>query len=378
MTTRASKQKEVDLYPVAAPYTEKLPFTLEEIKAVIPKHCWKASMFWSWYYIIRDICQFALAAFICYHALEAVGPDATVLRAAIWLTHAFVQGTTSFGLWVIGHECGHQAYFGSNKWLNELVGFIIHTFYFVPYHAWRVTHGTHHRYTNHLHKDTVFIPKEAPGWNWWAAKKSGNWAHYFVIGGYLTLGWLLYITLYWEGQVYESGYWSHFNPSSPMFTPKDRLPMIIGNIGFGAWALALITIAMKTSWSAVFLWYGLPLMVNNAWLVVITFLQHTDSRLPHYDDNDGFEFVKGALCTVDRDYGIFNNWMHHITDAHVVHHMFSYMPFYHAKEATPYVAKLVGKYRVTDSRPLYQQFWDAWMTHQSSFLRSDKWKNRTE
>ena len=36
--------------------------------------------------------------------------------------------------------------------------------------------------------------------------------------------------------------------------------------------------------------------------------------------------------------------LHRIVDSHVVHHLFSDMPFYSAIKATPYVKKALGKY----------------------------------
>ena len=57
--------------------------------------------------------------------------------------------------------------------------------------------------------------------------------------------------------------------------------------------------------------------------VMITLLQHTHLSLPHYDDKE-WDWLRGALCTVDRSYGPFLNVMHHhIADTHVAHHLFS-------------------------------------------------------
>ena len=57
--------------------------------------------------------------------------------------------------------------------------------------------------------------------------------------------------------------------------------------------------------------------------VMITLLQHTHKSLPHYDDKE-WDWLRGALCTVDRSFGQFLNVMHHhIADTHVAHHLFS-------------------------------------------------------
>merc|ERR1712232_147647 len=80
-------------------------------------------------------------------------------------------------------------------------------------------------------------------------------------------------------------------------------------------------------------WYWAPYTFTNAWLVLYTWLQHTDPSIPHYG-NDDWTWVKGALSTIDRPYGIFDFFHHRIGSTHVAHHPFHEMPWYNAKEAT--------------------------------------------
>ena len=76
----------------------------------------------------------------------------------------------------------------------------------------------------------------------------------------------------------------------------------------------------------------------NHWLVLITFLQHTDPLLPHYRAPE-FNFARGALSTFDRellgDCGRLMAWFgatatHGISETHVAHHLCSKIPHYHA------------------------------------------------
>ena len=76
----------------------------------------------------------------------------------------------------------------------------------------------------------------------------------------------------------------------------------------------------------------------NHWLVLITFLQHTDPILPHYRASE-FTFPRGALATLDRsllgDLGSLMGWIgacttHGISETHVLHHVNSKIPHYHA------------------------------------------------
>lgn len=76
----------------------------------------------------------------------------------------------------------------------------------------------------------------------------------------------------------------------------------------------------------------------NHWLVLITFLQHTDPLLPHYRASE-FTFVRGALATLDRnllgDCGSIMGWVgahatNGISETHVLHHVSSKIPHYNA------------------------------------------------
>jgi omega-6 fatty acid desaturase (delta-12 desaturase) len=86
-----------------------------------------------------------------------------------------------------------------------------------------------------------------------------------------------------------------------------------------------------------------PLLIVNMFLVLITFLQHTHLALPHYKDAE-WDWLRGALSTVDRDNCILNSMFHHIIDTHVAHHMFSTMLHYHAMEATKAMKSILGRY----------------------------------
>ena len=89
----------------------------------------------------------------------------------------------------------------------------------------------------------------------------------------------------------------------------------------------------------------------NHWIVLITFLQHTDPLLPHYRSGE-FTFPRGALATFDRsllgDLGPVMAWLaatltHGISETHVAHHVHSKIPHYHAWEATDALRVKLGE-----------------------------------
>ena len=107
-------------------------------------------------------------------------PYLLVIRFALWTLHTFSSGLVLTGLWVVAHECGHDA-FSEHRWLNTTVGWLLHSSYVmpnrilmeltlnachlsecrlgVPYNAFRITHAMHHASNGHMTKDQVFVPR---------------------------------------------------------------------------------------------------------------------------------------------------------------------------------------------------------------------------
>ena len=48
------------------------------------------------------------------------------VRLAVWSLYGFWVGLFATGLWVVGHECGHQS-FSESKMINNTVGWIVHS-----------------------------------------------------------------------------------------------------------------------------------------------------------------------------------------------------------------------------------------------------------
>jgi omega-6 fatty acid desaturase (delta-12 desaturase) len=97
--------------------------------------------------------------------------------------------------------------------------------------------------------------------------------------------------------------------------------------------------------------------------VAITFLQHTDPSLPHYQ-GDTWNFARGAAATIDREFGfIGRNLFHGIIETHVLHHYISTIPFYHADEASEAIKPVMGQHYRSDTAdgPLgfLKALWDS-------------------
>jgi omega-6 fatty acid desaturase / acyl-lipid omega-6 desaturase (Delta-12 desaturase) len=173
---------------------------------------------------------------------------------------------------------------------------------------------------------------------------------------------------------YQSKPNSHFSTISALFagegsTPPQRAArrweIIVSDIGFFGALAAVVWACVQFGVQAVATYYFIPYLVVNMNLVLITYLQHTDEYVPHYRPTNGVEFpwLRGALATVDRSYGwLLDIVFHHISDTHVVHHLFHEMPFYNAIEATIQVRKFLGDYYLVDHTPTPVALWKAWKT----------------
>ena len=101
-----------------------------------------------------------------------------------------------------------------------------------------------------------------------------------------------------------------------------------------------------------------PLLVVNCWLVIYTWLHHTDSDVPHLSNKE-FSFMRGAFLSIDRPYGKVLNFLHHnIGSSHVVHHVYPTIPHYHAKKATELIKKAFKKAYLFNPDPIHKALWN--------------------
>lgn len=335
--------------------------TIKEVLDAIPAECYKRSYARSFGYVARDLFFLGLFAYLAHEYLHLIPWFS--LRVVAWMTYGFVQGLFGTGCWVLAHECGHGG-FSDSKTVNDIVGWLLHSALLVPYHSWRISHGKHHKATGNLKRDMVFVPK---------TREEFLTAHGIaeltedapIVTLYHLLlqqlfGWIMHLFTNVTGQKYPTrSKWvqNHFVPSSPLFDKKDFMDIIISDIGIAITFGALYLASAKWGFSSVFLYYVVPYFWVNHWLVFITYLQHTDPTLPHYDPEE-WNFVRGAMATIDRDFGFIGKHIFHdIIETHVLHHFVSRIPFYNGRQGTEALKKVLGEhYRRDDSNMLVSFF----------------------
>lgn len=317
-----------------------------------------------------------------YHTSLAVS-------SMLWSLFWFAQGLSWTGLWVIAHECGHYAY-STRKSINNVVGFILHTFLLVPYHSWRISHSKHHSGAGHMKRDQVFVPKTRSETK--ALKLDFEDVDEKIIAGAdvpkeeqlrlsevledapLTIlvnlfiqqivGWPLYLIINASGQRHYPKWTNHFNPHSVIFDARHFGQIVLSVVGVGAVLLGLYVWGRHRGFAEVVCHYVIPYLWVNCWLVSITFLQHTDPSVPHYRDGL-WNFQRGALCTIDRVFmgPVGAHILHGICETHVAHHISARIPHYNAWKATEALKVYLGPhYNYSDENffiSLYKTYRDC-------------------
>ena len=98
----------------------------------------------------------------------------------------------------------------------------------------------------------------------------------------LLFGWPMYLIANSTGQRSYPRFTNHFQPSSVIFANHQRDDVIISDVGVLLWIAALVYASCTFGFGTMMRTYGVPYLWVNSWLVLITFLQHTDPMLPHY------------------------------------------------------------------------------------------------
>jgi omega-6 fatty acid desaturase (delta-12 desaturase) len=114
-------------------------FTIKDIRDAVPPHCFERSGLRGLAYVARDLFLLAFTFYAFnFHIIPALAAYPSAVRVAAWGVYTFLQGLFGTGIWVLAHECGHQA-FSTSGAFNDFVGWVLHSSLLVPYYSW--THG---------------------------------------------------------------------------------------------------------------------------------------------------------------------------------------------------------------------------------------------
>lgn len=345
----------------------KVPdYSIKTILDLIPKDCYERVLWKSFYYVFRDILCMLTVAYISTNYISLL-PN-VYLRALLWGLNCWLLGLFGTGLWVMAHECGHQL-FSDYGWVNDTVGWVLHSYLMVPFFSWKYSHGKHHKSTGHLTRDMVFVPltKEE-----FAHSRSVNrLAELSEDSPIFTLyqliiqqfgGWILHILTNVTGQPYpDVPAWkqNHFVPTSPLFDKKDYWYIWLSDLGILIQSFVLYKWVQNYGWFNFAMFWLIPYVFVNHWLVFITYLQHTDPTMPHYEASE-WTFARGAAATIDREFGFVGKFcFHDIIETHVLHHYVSRIPFYNGRKATKLLKEVMGEHYRHSDENMWVSLWKS-------------------
>jgi len=335
---------------------------MQEVLDSIPEHCFVKNTGKSLMYAAISCALTAACGVIAYAFLPL-----KLAYLPAWLAYAWVTGTVATGVWVAAHECGHGA-FSDNKTLQDTVGYVLHSLLLVPYFSWQRSHAVHHARTNHIEEGETHVPMRATEADGAGALKlkemlgDGPFALVNLVA-VLGFGWPAYLLFGSSGGPVR-GNTNHFWPWAgeqkrhSLFPGKWKNKVLQSDVGIFAVLAGLTAWAVKAGsvWPVLAL-YGGPYMVTNLWLVMYTWLQHSDVDVPHFGGKD-WNLVKGSFMTIDRPYGALADFLHHrIGSTHVAHHINHTIPHYHAKEATEALQKKYPQFYLFDPTPIHEALW---------------------
>lgn len=351
--------------------------TLKQVHDAVPKHLLRKDPLRSFGYVFRDLVfcgllfWFATSIDRLSHSgfggyVRLTDPwEVRLLSGVLWLSYWWWQGLVFTSFFCIAHELGHGTLFHS-WYANNIPGYLIDTFILVPFFAWKASHNAHHKAVGSIERDENYLPYLRSDFKLPPPDRArrADYAEVFeetpimTLGRLLvmqTFGWWLYMGCNIMGsKMYPAGT-NHFSPYSPLFKKEQRMGIIISDIGLLAMA-SLLTYAGSTyGWKAVFMYYAIPYMLCNHWIVMCTFLHHSDPTIPHYRKEE-WSFLRGAAATVDRPIlgWIGRFFFHNVSHDHIAHHFFSHAPFYNQPEITQAIRSVLKEdYNYDSTNSLY-------------------------
>ena len=338
---------------------------MKEITDVVPNHCFAPKTSTSLAYLFQS-----LAIQVIVVAIGLAIP-LTQAMIPVWILYAFVSGSTAMGFWVLAHECGHGA-FSNNRTLETVIGYLLHSILLVPYFSWQRSHSIHHRFTNHITDGETHVPVVING-NGISEKVGGHdeLALSSALGKtkyglmqlllHLGFGWPAYLLTGSTGGP-RYGTSNHFWPRKPfstkLWTSSWAKKVWISDLGIVLVLAGLFILGFKYGIAPLLAMYLGPLLIVNCWLVIYTWLHHTDTDVPHLSNSD-FSFMRGAFLSIDRPYGRLFDFLHHnIGSTHVIHHICPKVPHYHAREATIAIKKAFPKAYLFNPDPIHKALWN--------------------
>ncbi|KAK7440067.1 hypothetical protein VKT23_017316 [Stygiomarasmius scandens] len=355
--------------------------TWSELYTVVPRRLFLKNTLKGLSYVARDVSL----AYLLYQLAWQISPFVSFLQSnchisplavlfmktSLWLCYWHCQGILLTSWWCLAHEASHGT-LSSHQWVNDSVGFLLHTFLLVPYFAWKSSHHSHHQATVSVERDENYVPPTRSQFrlppsnlarvaDYREALEESPIYTFLRIITMQILGLHSYLFFNCKGSPRYPPGTNHFDPNSVLFKPHEKNGIIASDVGLSAMCSLLYIWTKYVGFLNFIRLYMIPFMLVNHWIVMLTYLQHTDPTIPYYREKE-WSWIRGAISTVDRPLlgWIGRVFFHNVSHNHISHHLFSSIPFYNQPEATECIKAVLKddyNYDSTNSfRALYRSF----------------------
>lgn len=282
--------------------------TTRDLRRAIPPECFELSPGRALAGVAASI-----AVAIAVYAALIVNPYWWLLPP-LW----FVAGTTMWGFYVIGHDCGHGS-FSRNQRLNHFVGHLMLTPFLYPFHSWRLLHNRHHANTNSLENDIDWRPLPS------AVYRKLPWMSRTVYRLIRTVFWWAGTLHQWATRAFDLKQYA---------TERERRYVRFSIAMVVLFAIVFFPLLVYAAgfWGIVKYWL-VPWLVAHGWFSIITLTHHTHPEIP-YLDRQRWSFPSANLTGVV--YCRYPRWMEylgHDINVHIPHHILPRIPFYNLRRA---------------------------------------------
>jgi len=294
--------------------------SLEGIRRVVNPTYYKPNAWLAFLHTLVGISFHAIALYVSY----------IVWKEEIYWAYFFtwfLAGTSVTSLFVLGHDCAHQAFLKSNK-LNDALGHFFFLFSFYPYYAWKYSHNAHHRHTNLLKINSKDIYYD----NAWIPLTTSQ---YKVLKRFQPKKALLYKLgrLFPPFGSFMHNILTHYFPQK--YNDSQRKKVIFSYFILGLFAILIISgiYYFTNSIFAIFHFYILPGIFFQFWMSLYTYQHHTSQNIQFYDESNWNSYkgqIHGTLNSLSPSWLSF---LHHGIDVHTPHHLSTAIPCYYLKKA---------------------------------------------
>lgn len=306
--------------------------SLSDIVKILPALCFQKDQSKAWSLVAANL----LVLVISYYCLLNL-PFYCI--PFLWV----ITGTALTGLFILGHDCGHQA-FSEKQWINELFGHLFMLPVIYPFHNWCVQHNRHHAWTNKLggarwkQVPEMLSGKSDPAWQplrpevYENLRPKEQWIYTKIRGGF-----------WWLASV--KNWWYQLHMNSAKLSPKDEIKVKISTtlvIVFGI-CLSCLLVFTGGIWGFIKLWL-VPWLIFHFWLSTFTLIHHsyTDN---HWKSGENWNAAQAQLFgTVHCNYPRWVEFLCHDINYHIPHHISTRIPFYNLRLATDHLRQAFGSH----------------------------------